>query len=96
MTMIMVAPVRTKSNLKAIPNAGCHPRAGCRDLTRRMEKIRLMMKRMSTPAATKIDAAIASLTFRACTVEEIRSIDVRIRDTQKTEVYVNNLPGVVE
>ena len=43
-----------------------------------------MIKRMTTPAATKMDAAIASLTFRDCTVEAIRSIDVRIRDTQKT------------
>ena len=96
MTMIMVAPVRTQSNLKAMPNAGCHPRVGCRDRTRRIAKIRLMMKRMSTPAATKIDAAIASLIFRVCTIEEIRSMDVRTRDTQKTKGNVNKWLIIIE
>lgn len=83
-TMIIVAPVRTHNNLEMVPNAGCHPNLGCSDLTRRIAKTRLMMKRMRTPAATKMDAAIASLTFRDCAVDAMRSMDVRIRDTQKT------------
>lgn len=91
MTMMIVAPIRTHSALKAIPNAGCHPRDGCTERTRRIAKIRLMMNRMTTPAATKIDAAIASLTFRDCAVEAIRSMDVRTRDTQKTIGSVSGL-----
>jgi hypothetical protein len=91
MTIIMVAPVRTHISLKQIPNAGCHPRDGCNDRTRRIAKIKLMMKRMSTPAATKIEAAIASLTFWDCAVDAIRSMDVRIRDTQKAVIFISVL-----
>lgn len=84
MTIIIVAPVTTQRNLKAMPNAGCHPSLGCTDRTMRVAKMKLIMKRISTPAATKIDAAIASLTFWECTVDAMRSIDVTMRETQKT------------
>jgi hypothetical protein len=90
MTVMIVAPMRTHSNLKMIPNAGCHPSLGCKDLTRRIAKIRLMINRMRTPAATKMDAAIASLMFRGCVVDAIRSMDVKIRDTQKTVITLAN------
>jgi hypothetical protein len=91
MTMIIVAPVSTHKNLKMIPNAGCHPSEGCKDRTMRIAKTKLMMKRMRTPAATNIEAAMASLIFRECTVDAIRSIDVRTRDTQKTVAVVSTL-----
>ena len=38
-----------------------------------------------------MEAAIASLIFRECTVDAIRSTDVRTRDTQKTAAVVRTL-----
>jgi len=44
---------------------------------------------MRTPAATNMEAAMASFIFRECTVDAIRSMDVRTRDTQKTVAVVS-------
>ena len=91
MTASIVAPVSTHMNLKRLPNAGCHPSVGCKDRTMRIAKTKLMMKSMRTPAAMNMEAAIASLIFRECTVDAIRSTDVRTRDTQKTAAVVRTL-----
>lgn len=47
------------------------------------------MKSMITPAATNMEAAIASSTFWKCTVDAIRSMDVRTRDAQKTAAVIS-------
>lgn len=51
----------------------------------------LIMKMISTPAATNICAAIASLIFRGSDTDAIRSIEVNIRDMQKTILIISLL-----
>ena len=57
---------------------------GCMARKIRWAKKRLMMKMMRTPAATKMEAAMARLMFEGREVEAMRRVLVTVRAMQNT------------
>lgn len=83
MTVIIVNTSSTQRTLNAMPKAGCQPKEGCMERTRRIAKTMLMTNRMTTPAETNICAAIASEMLVGCDTDASRTIDVKMRSIQK-------------
>lgn len=81
----MVKPSKPSVTLKEMEKPGCHPNAGCVERTRRMEKMRLMMKRITIPTERNICAASARDTLSGLDTDAIRRKDVKIRDIQNTK-----------
>lgn len=69
--------------MKAIEGMRLHPKVGCIDLTKRCAKMRLTMKRIMTPAAAKILAAIVKLALSWRVDQTMRRTSAILRAMQK-------------
>lgn len=83
MSMTRLTTIKAKMAIKAREKSGCQPLFGCAALVIRWAKIRLMTKMSTTPAATKIWAAIASRMFVGLVAHTILKTQLVIRAMQK-------------